>query len=216
MITWQSKRPKLDDIIAGRHDTYIKTWATGLRDLRGEVYLRIFPEMNGDWVSWHGNPEKLKRAWVHIVTLFQAEGASNVKWVWAPNITDWPRTLENRLENYYPGDAYVDIIGLDGYNWGTVRDWSSWTQFEDLFARPYLRVTALSDSRPVWITEIASAERGGDKGEWIDAMLSSNAFPRIEAVVWFNERKEADWRIESSRGSRAAFRNWFSLNAELP
>ena len=46
--------------------------------------------------------------------------------------------------------------------------------------------------------------------ERIDAMLSSRAFPQLEAIVWFSERKEVDWRIDSSDHALLAFRNWFA------
>ena len=44
------------------------------------------------------------------------------------------------------------------------------------------------------------------KARWITDMMSARAFPRIDTVVWFNEAKERDWRIESSRGSLRAMR----------
>ncbi len=210
LITWETDTVSLDDIINGSQDAYIREWAQGYAALRGEVYIRLFPEMNGDWTAWHGEPEKLKRAWVRIVDIFRAEGANNAKWVWSPNVTDEPRTIENRMEAYYPGDNYVDLLGVDGYNWGNTRSWSTWTPFENLFVQAYYRLAALAN-KPIWIVETASVERGGNKADWISNMLSSNAFPRIEAVIWFNEYKEADWRLESSQASIDAFRNWFTL-----
>ena len=56
--------------------------------------------------------------------------------------------------------------------------------------------------------QMASAEGGGDKGQWIDQMIPTleSAFPLIKAVVWFDVDKENDWRISSSSGSEAAFK----------
>lgn len=217
LITWQPRQQSLSDIVAGKHDAYLRSWATGIRDtgrtfaeqgLASEVYMRPFPEMNGDWVPWNGDPTALIAAWRHIADLFAAEGAVNVRWVWSPNITDWPRVEENRLERYYPGADYVDIIGLDGYNWGDTQPWSTWQSFEEIYTVPYKRVRDLG-SEPIWITEVASAESGGNKAAWITDMLGNRAFPRVEAVVWFHERKEADWRATSSNRAARAFRTWF-------
>lgn len=209
LITWQSNSQSLDQILAGNYDAYIRSWAKGVKKAKGEVYLRIFPEMNGDWTNWHGEPEKLVKAWKHIVTIFRQENAHNVRWVWSPNITDEPATARNQMEFYYPGDDYVDILGLDGFNWGTVRPWTAWKSFEETFEVPYKRITALGN-QPLWLAEIASTEKGGDKAAWITDMLNSTSFPQIDALIWFNEVKETDWRIESSYASEAAFKTWFT------
>ncbi len=217
LVTWQTHNESLGDIAAGAYDAYIREWARGVRAAAGTVYVRIFPEMNGDWASWNGDPEGLKRAWRHIVDLFAAEGAANVRWVFSPNVTDEPRTPENAMERYYPGDDYVDVLGLDGYNWGDAKPAIGWRSYEDVFQDGYARITRLGD-QPLWLAEVASAEAGGDKAAWVDDMLSSTAFPRVEAIVWFNEDKETDWRMESSFRSLQAFRSYFRgrQDAESP
>ncbi len=211
LISWQPHSESVTDIAAGRYDDLIRAYAEGVRSAAGVVYLRPFPEMNGDWVAWNGQPQAFVQAWRRMVDIFRASGAANVRWVWCPNATDQPRTAANRMEAYYPGDAYVDVLALDGYNWGATRDWSDWRSFEDIFAAPYARITALG-RQPVWIGEVASAERGGNKGTWIRDMLDSRAFPRLTALVWFNVNKEADWRLESSSASLYAFRDWYAAN----
>lgn len=212
IVTWQAHEVPLASIAAGEQDAYLRGWAQSIRTLDGDVYLRPLPEMNGDWVPWNGEPEVFKQAWRHMVELFRAEGADNVKWVWCPNITDWPRTEMNRFENYYPGTAYVDVLALDGFNWGTARPQHVWRSFDEVFAEPYERITKLG-AQPLWLTEVASAEQGGDKAAWVKDMLSTTDYPQMEGVVWFNERKEADWRIESTARSLNAFASWFGSQA---
>jgi beta-mannanase len=204
LISWQSHDRPVSEIATGRHDGYIRSWARGAREYGAPVYLRPFPEMNGDWTGWNGDPEALVAAWQRIVTLFRAEGASNVRWVWSPNVSDEPRIAENRMELYYPGADYVDVLALDGFNWGDVRPWIGWRSFEEVFQAGYARVTALGD-QPVWFAETASAEAGGDKAAWVVDMFTSQAFPRLDAIIWFNENKETDWRVASSRRSLASF-----------
>lgn len=204
LISWQPMRQDVRDIAAGRHDDYLRSWAHGLRDAPGAVYLRPFPEMNGDWVPWNGDPDALRRAWVHVVELFAAEGADGVRWVWSPNVTDEPRTDANRLEHYYPGDDHVDVLALSGYNWGDTRPAIGWRTFEEVFAGGYERVTALGP-QDVWLTELASSDVGGDKAGWVRDMLASTAFPRLAALIWFDEDKEADWRMTSHPDVLRAF-----------
>ena len=209
LISWQPHTQEVRDIAAGSYDLYIRSWAQGAKAHGGPVYLRPFPEMNGDWLGWNGEPEALVAAWQRMVHIFEEEGASNVRWVWSPNVTDWPRTEANRMENYYPGEAYVDVLALDGYNFGDTRDWGGWRSYDEVFEHGYTRVADLG-SQPVWIAEIASAESGGDKGAWIKDMLNSTSFPRVEAIVWFDEQKSADWRLRSSDATLRALREGLS------
>jgi beta-mannanase len=174
------------------------------------VLLRFAHEMNGNWYQWgagvDGNtPAQYVAAWRHVHDVFMAQGATNVKWVWCPNVLTGAVIA---FEPFYPGDAYVDWLGLDGYN--NVL-WGDWQTFSQLFAASYQAITALSQ-HPLMIAETASSEAGGDKAAWItDALVTQipNHFPRIDAVVWFNFNyppDSADYRIESSRSAMAAFR----------
>lgn len=197
MISWQPHRQPVRDIADGAYDGYLRSWATGLAAASGTVYLRPFPEMNGTWVPWNGEPEALVAAWRRMTALFDEAGATNVRWVWGPNVTDEPRTDGNRMERYYPGADHVDVLALSGYNWGATRPAIGWRTFEEIFARGYERLVALG-SQPVWIAEIASSDQGGDKAAWIRDLFASTAFPRLEALIWFDENKEADWRLTSA------------------
>jgi len=210
LISWQPHRQSVADIAAGVHDAYIRGWADGVASLDGEVYLRPFPEMNGDWVSWNGDPATFRLAWRRMARIFEERGAHNVRWVFSPNVTDSPRTAGNRLELYYPGADVVDVLALDGYNWGTTRAWTAWRPFEQVFEGGYARVTALGD-QPVWFAETSSSAEGGDKAAWVSAMLASSAFPRLAALVWFDEHKEADWRMVADDEVAAAFRDALRL-----
>ncbi len=204
MISWEAVGAPLEEIAAGHYDSYIQSWAEGIKAHEGLVYLRPFPEMNGEWTPWNGQPELFVAVWRRMVTIFDEAGTQNVRWVWAPNVTDEPRIDSNLMELYYPGEAYVDVLALDGYNWGTSRTWSEWTRFEDVFAQPYERIAKLGN-QPIWLAEVASSEDGGNKAQWISEMFESTAFPRLEALVWFNEDKETSWNVDSSDAAIQAF-----------
>ena len=205
LISWQPVTQDVAAIAGGRHDDYLRSWARGVREAGVLVYLRPFPEMNGEWAPWNGDPEALVSAWRRMAALFDAEGAHNVRWVFSPNVTDEPRTEANRMERYYPGGDVVDVLALDGYNWGTSRPWSQWTSFEDVFRGGYDRIVRLG-AQPVWLAELASTDEGGDKAAWVEDMFASSAFPRVQALIWFDEDKEADWRIASAPDVVQAFR----------
>lgn len=219
MITWDPWDPgagldqsayRLDNIVRGHFDRYIDSWSTQLADEGLPVLLRFGHEMNGDWYSWcagcNGNTAAdYIAAWRHVHDRFAAAGATNVRWVWCPNVEFAGSTPLDRL---YPGDAYVDWVALDGYNWGSSRDDGEWRRFEDVFLPSYQRLLTLT-SKPIMIAETASTEIGGDKATWISQAFLEQLparFPKVRAVIWFHENKETDWRVSSSPAALAAFR----------
>lgn len=215
LITWEPwahsqgvNQPSfsLTSITTGKHDSYIRSWAYGLRDVPSVVYLRPMHEMNGNWYPWAGNVNgntatDYIAAWRHMHDVFDQGGVDNVRWVWSPYALDVP--IDNRLEAYYPGDEYVDVLALDAYNWGTGGSHSGdhsearWQDVDALLSDPYRRLTELG-YKPVWLAEVGSAEQGGDKAQWLRMLLLSHGYDRITAVVWFHANKERDWRITSS------------------
>src|SRR5919201_465436 len=112
-------------------------------------------------------PSKFIAAWQRIRRIFDAAGAQNAVWVWCPNATNNPDVSWNSWRNYYPGDKFVDWVGLDGYNWGTTQSWSRWQSFADI-VRPIYR--DYGRKKPIMIAETASAETGGDKAAWIRSL----------------------------------------------
>ncbi len=199
---------KLSSIVRGDFDTYITSWATGLAAYGEPVYLRFAHEMNGDWYSYcagvNGNTAAdFVAAWRHVHDLFVAAGATNVRWVWSPNVENSAST-PTPMADLYPGDAYVDWVGLDGYNWGG----AGWRTFAQVFGPSYQTLLSIT-SKPMMIAEVASAEEGGDKAAWILDTYQTQLsiyFPAVRAIVWFHENKERDWRVHSSQASLGAFR----------
>lgn len=202
----------LQDIIDGRWDAYITKWAKAAKTADAPLLLRWGHEMNGNWYPWapalNGNdPQRYIRAYRHVHDLFVAEGATKVQWVWCINVDSAPSDGWNQPAAMYPGDAYVDWIGLDGYNWGTAVSWGSWRAFSDLFSGAYAAAQSISPSKPIIIGELASATVGGDKVAWIADMFTvmPSRFPKLKAFTWFDVQKEQDWRIHSSQASQDKF-----------
>ncbi|HEV7481547.1 MAG TPA: hypothetical protein VGO13_00410, partial [Solirubrobacterales bacterium] len=110
----------------------------------------------------------------------------------------------------YPGDAYVDWTGLDGYNWGTnpARP-DRWRSFDDLFKSTYDRITeTIAPGKPLIVSEVGCSEYGGSKAEWIsDALESARTnYPLLRGLLWFEKYDDGmDWPIETSASATAAF-----------
>lgn len=199
----------LNRITAGDFDARITQWGQALAAWGYPVQLRFAHEMNGNWYPWaegvNGNqPGDYVRAWHHVHDIVTATGATNVSWVWSPNVPYYGST---DLAGLFPGTGYVDIVALDGYNWGTSASWSGWISPQDLFAPGIAQLRALAPGRPILIAETSSSEAGGSKPAWITDLVSYLAAqPDVTGFVWFHMQKETDWRINSSDASAAAFK----------
>lgn len=204
----------LGRIIAGDHDAYIRRWASEAKAWGYPIMLRFNWEMNGAWFPWsetrNGNSRgQFVQAWRHVHGIFRSVGATNVKWVWCPNVVDGMNTIP--LSNWYPGDAYVDVLCMDGYNWGTnPAKNGTWKTFSQVFTLTYSELTRLS-SLPIIIGETASSEYGGSKAAWITDALKvalPQKFPRVIGILWFNwNNAKMDWVIETSSSAQSAFAN---------
>jgi mannan endo-1,4-beta-mannosidase len=186
-----------------------------------EIWLRPLHEANGDWYDWGiakagaGNTDQnLIEAWRHIVSIFRDEGVANVKWVWTTNATN---SGSASFAGHYPGDAWVDMISIDGYNWGTAQSWSHWQSFEQVFGPAYAALAAID--KPLFIPEFSCSEHGGDKAAWIKETFAAlpAKFPRIFGLMWFNLSKtaEADWGLNTSAGAVAAWKEAVSATTAI-
>lgn len=194
-------------ISSGQYDFYIERWARGAREWGHPLMVRLGHEMNASWYPWgeraFGNTaEDYIAMWRHVVGIFRRVGAHNVLWVWSAALVPLGET--------YPGDDYVDWVGITVLNFGTVPPGWKWRSFEDLFSSYYDELKKMG--KPIIIAEVASAEEGGDKAGWIrDSMASlRESFPQVKAFMWFNTVQDQywpiNWSLTSSREAASAFR----------
>ena len=198
-------------IIDGDYDAYIARYAKAAKAWGHPFFLRFAQEMNGNWFPWseqvNGNRKgEYVLAWRHVHDIFIMYGATNVTWVWTPSQTIGKFS---ELRAYYPGDAYVDWVGADGFNGYANQTWKTFSQ---VFSPIYTLITAFAPGKPFMIAETACVEDGGDKASWISDALSIEVprfFPQVKAVVWLNWKyggpRPLDWRIESSPQAAEAF-----------
>jgi len=219
LITWEpwdytkgtnQSAYSLKNITRGDFDTYITKWAQDSKNWGYPYFLRFAHEMNSTAYPWseatNGNSTgDYVLAWRHVHDIFNSVGAINVTWVWSPNVSG-----PIPITQLYPGDAYVDWLGMDGYNGGTALSWGGWLSFSQIFNQTYQNLVSISALKPIIVAEVASTESGGSKASWVNDTYQSQIplnFSQIHAVVWFNQNNswETDWRIESSITSQNAF-----------
>jgi endoglucanase len=202
---WQAKEKKAidyDAVLDGKSEAYIREFALKLKSIEKTVFLRFAHEMNGNWYPWSGQKiggEKYQHLFKYVRKIFAEVGVENVRWVFSINTENVPQG--NAYRDCYPGDRFVDYIGLDGYNWGTTQSWSRWKSFRNIFSSIYEDVVRRY-KKPVIISEFSSASAGGDKALWIEGALQAmRRMPAVKGFILFNVDKEADWRFPPDSAS---------------
>ncbi|WP_233571476.1 glycoside hydrolase family 26 protein [Cellulomonas triticagri] len=248
MLTWES-RPigskndvveepdyTLPKIIAGEFDAYLTQYAKDVVATGLPLAIRLDHEMNGIWYPWaeqtgSGSPINgngvgdYVKMWQHVHDIFEANGANQyVIWVWAPNIiNNLPAANQGLdfLKALYPGDAYVDWVGVSGYQRPPYKADNDAT-FSYTFDRTLDQLRAITDKKII-LAEVAASETGGTKPQWVRSFFQGFDPGQNDDIVgfaWFNlaittyvdgQLSTNDWRVDSRANSLDAFRS--GLNA---
>lgn len=230
IITWEMMytdyapldpvQPRLNQITTGLFDSYLDAFADRVQLYTDTVYIRLFHEFDGDWYPWavalnNQDPAELIAAFRYVVERFRARGTGNVKWIWSPNSSPSPSAGYNWLVSAYPGDSYVDIVGISVYN-HPLPGIPPWRSFRSVLAESYYYLTTYFPDKPFFICESACRERyntepltSQTKAEWICQMDKDmqSYFSKARALVFLSVVKEHDWRINSSVAAQEALRN---------
>jgi len=222
-MTWES-RPLTDradpvdyslrHIADGTFDDYLVTYARSVTELGLPLVLRFDQEMNGNWYRWaeFENPQLRQgdyvAAWQHIHDIFEAQGANAyVMWLWSPNRIDNLSRFP-AIDRYWPGDAYVDEVGMTGYL--RAEDRAPLT-FAGTYDRTLRELRRVAPGKPLLLSEVGATEDGGHKVAWLQSFFPGLlANPDIAGFVWFNyaitDRGHTnDWRVNSTDASYQAF-----------
>lgn len=189
-------------IASGAYDFYIKQWALHAKDFGHNILIRLGHEMNDPyrypWGPQNNKPKDYIAMWRHVVNVFRNLGVKNVIWIWSPQ----PAYLQ--YHKYYPGDKYVDWVGVEALNYGTAAPWSKWYSFKEIFGNFYKRLNVFN--KPIMVTEMGCLDVGGNKTKWYKKAFTDlpEKYPNLKAIVLFNNNndyttlnKSLDWRISN-------------------
>jgi Glycosyl hydrolase family 26 len=214
----------------------------------GQVIIRFCHEMNGTWSGYcpgfTGQPSTttcatFRAMWQHVVEVFAEQGATNVRWHWCPNVfgssagtnaqSGWS-TGSGTVALLYPGDAYVDYVGLDGYNY--TNNSPNWQTFLQVFQNSYKGIYTGDQytdgpisAKPMILGEIGCWETdemdnvpsGQSKEQWFKDIITvvPASMPNILGLCYWYENPGAagnqtstEYYLTSSTGSVAG---WTSL-----
>jgi beta-mannanase len=241
MMTWESAPAQTSnntkyvagytnqDIISGKFDSYLKAYADDIKTNGQPMVIRLDHEMNGSWYNWSEGADQQNAAgsyvamWQHVWTIFQNEGANaDVIWDWSPTRIDGLGNPSYEtpayLKEYYPGDQFVDWVGMSGY----YRNSSTAPTFTNTFQATLDQLRQIAPDKKILLGEVGATETGGSvsnsqKAQWMTSLFDALAQPQNSDIVGFDyfdevattitdgARTTNDWRIDSRSDSLAAF-----------
>ena len=208
------------ELIRERDEPRIRQFARDAADWGKPFLFRLNNEMNSDWTSFGAvnnlsDPRLFIEAWQIVYRIFEEEGVNNAIWIWNPNDRDAPPNAWNSFTAYYPGNQYVHMLGITGYNTGThylYEHNEQWREFQNIYDLIVQTYDGIFDDFPWIITEFASSSIGGDKVRWIEGMFDAlPRYPKIRAAVWFSY---PDWDFRYAYGEIAARPYWLDETPE--
>ena len=186
-------------IAAGNWDSQIHRWVDHMKlylDLGGGRSLVLAPlqEMNGNWAPYGCSAASFRQAYRRIVDIVRGRGIdeTKVRFAFAPN--GWTSPGCGSIADYYPGDAYVDVIGISAYRW------SDGASLYNVMAATVDQLASWYPSKPIVIAQTA-VWPSSTKDQWIRDMFAwAASHPHVAALVYFNFNNshvagETDWRV---------------------
>jgi Glycosyl hydrolase family 26 len=205
VIELQPRGLTMKQIAAGNGDAWLTSvFAPGIKAAGKGVVLSFAPEMNGQWYSYgfgRSKPADYVNAWRHVHNVLAASTAGPlITWLWQPSAIHFstPSPVP-----WWPGSAYVDEIGLDGY-YVLPQD-----NFQIIFAQTIKLVRALT-SKPILVGETAIGATTGRAVADVRDLFAGIRKYHLLGLVWFNISQHAgkyhqDWRLQDHPSTLRAF-----------
>lgn len=205
-----------EKILKGEYDPYLAHIANEIKTWNKPLIIRFAHEMNLKRYHWgttkeqfnQDSPNQYIQMFRYVVNYFKNQNVNQVFWTFCPNVDSDPDQPWNTPRHYYPGDDYVDILGMDGYNWNISekladhkkQSWNKpYASFEQIFHKLYQELKSLAPHKPVMVFETASVDRDKkQKCMWIKEAIQTAKTWGLTGIIWFQVNKEEDWRMNQN------------------
>ena len=199
------------EIASGARDAQIIELANYLKVYDFTVMLRMFHEFDLPHLSYHACGSTFINMWKRVVDVFKQQGVNNVGFWWSPN----EGVDRACIASSYPGDAYVDWVGTDNYNWQYVGEggWvtplhTGWAEFWELFDYKVPGLPNQHDTygprKPFVVGETGTVYDTNNptrKGDWY-----RNVVPAVKQMEYLTGIMFFDQDVSSVEGPKA---NWW-------
>ncbi len=178
------------DTADGKYDNVVRQYSAWAKSVERPIYLRIGYEFDGPHNALE--PEVYVKAYRRVVDIIRAEGISNIAFVWhsyaAPRFNDYP------LADWYPGDDYVDWVGISVFGQAYASSGIGADGDEVLeFARSHKKPVMIAESNPVYGIDKVGVEAWD---QWFVNYFSLIYNKNIKAISFINQ----DWSQVSIAG----------------
>jgi len=165
---------KMIDIVNGKYDSWLKKWAKEAKNTNINLLAEFGTEVNGKWFSWNGyysgagvkdkygdkeypdGPEIFRDAYRYIIDICKQQGVDNITWFFHLDVNDDPEQWWNSPEYYYPGDDYIDWIGVSIY--GPYTPDEDYIEPKVLISKAYKKMETISGNKPFAVLEFGVTE----------------------------------------------------------
>lgn len=193
-----------DQLLSGAINAQLDSFFNKAKAFPNKVSLRMwweFNDGNGRKVgkkptAWPGGYAQWRDGWRYVVDRAKATGAhvsrgGNVTFFWCANGSD---ASGLRMEEFWPGAEYVDMIGLDAYN----GHGAPWAEFADTIQPMMDRILKLpgASGKPLGIGETGSVDTNNGKANWYRNLFMTTSWMDLKVIDFFSAVREADWRID--------------------
>ncbi|MCB0403238.1 MAG: hypothetical protein KDD51_00530 [Bdellovibrionales bacterium] len=215
----------LENILRGDFDRDLREYARNAKLTGSPLIMEFAPEANGRWYPWNGlwngggettgygdpaladGPERYRDAYRRVIDIFRVEGVENVTWVFHVDSQPKPTADWNKMALYYPGDEYIDWIGISVF--GAQFPWDYWNSFTQVMDQAYDEFAAISPNKPLAVVEFGVIEDSFDpnrKANWLREALTvirDERYARIKAISYWHESswiptRDNNLRLDSS------------------
>lgn len=149
-------------------------WAQEMEDMSGQFI----------WAGW--NPEDYISAYQRFVDICRVQ-SKDIQYMWSP-------LGFREMTQYYPGDDYVDVVGLSVFG---LQSWEKKIlgkerSFRDILQPRYER--ALAFGKPIVVSELGVSGDAGYVAQWENDMRQDlDGFEELRAVIYFNQSEVHPW-----------------------
>jgi len=232
----EEKEFTMQHIIDGNFDKELHQWAKDAKADNIPLLIDFAVEPNGDWFSWSGifngrdkkdgygdidyydGAERYRDAYRHIIDIFRNEKVTTVTWFFHADIYSNPNKEWNRAKYYYPGDEYIDWIGISLYGAQNPKE-NYWDSFNEILKERYKTITEISTKKPIALLEFGVTDNHpfGNKSVWLEdafETILNGQYINFKAVSYWHETWEAEddifasIRLDSSEESLETFKRY--------
>lgn len=187
---WNVSSPELRNrILSGQHDANMLTILRAVAGFRSPLIIRWAQEMDNTsgrftWANWA--PRDYITAFRRMIDIVRAE-LPQAQVMWSPK-------GERNLQDYYPDDEYVDIVGLSvfGYDRYDTIAFEGPRTFAEALKQGYDLTVGFG--KPIWVAELGYEGEIDYVARWVeDVTFNYPEYPELKEVVYFNDREVWEW-----------------------